>query len=50
MFFAQGKKKRQKSTKSVKNSFRHFSTVFAQHPFSGPFPGGSDQSTERGWF
>ena len=29
--------RRAKKSKIVKNIFRHFSTVFAQHQFSGPF-------------
>ena len=32
----------QTTSKIVKNIFRHFSTIFARHQFSGPFWNGSD--------
>ena len=41
-FFVQDKKC-QKPSKSFKNKFRHFSTIFARHHFLGPlFLGGSE--------
>ena len=44
--FAQGKK-RQESPKSVKQFFRHFSTIFERHHFSGAFCGGLKISLEH---